>query len=188
MKDFAAVLVEQCAPTLARVKPANLFSYRPQAGEDIPAAVSYWNKLLRTRGIQIFLIKYCRKKHLFLVYVYRNRQLTQILHNQDVQAFLQEVGYAPAADAAGYLRQMQKRVCLQEEFPHEIGIFLGYPLCDVLGFMKHQGKNFTCSGLWKAYGDAEAAQKQFEHYKKCAAVYKRLYEEGRSILQLTVAA
>ncbi len=188
MKNFEAVLVEQCAPTLARVKPANLFSYRPQAGEDIPAAIAHWNQVLGARGIQVFLLKYCRTQNLFLIYVHRNRQLEQILQTPAVQEFLGTVGYTRHAEVAGYLQQLQRRVCLQEEFPHEIGIFLGYPLVDVLGFMANKGKNFTYSGLWKAYGNPEHAQKQFAQYQKCSAVYQKLYAEGRSILQLTVAA
>ena len=38
------------------------------------------------------------------------------------------------------------------DFPHEIGVFLGYPLEDVVGFIRHRGKCFTCCGCWKSYG------------------------------------
>ena len=46
----------------------------------------------------------------------------------------------------GFLRQLSNRLCLEHDFPHEIGIFLGYPLEDVVGFIENQGKNYTCSG------------------------------------------
>lgn len=51
-------------------------------------------------------------------------------------------------------------------FPHEIGIFLGYPLADVEGFMKNNGKNYLISGYWKVYQDAPSAILMFQQYKK----------------------
>ena len=37
------------------------------------------------------------------------------------------------------------------DFPHEIGLLLGYPPEDVSGFIENGGKNFLCSGYWKVY-------------------------------------
>ena len=31
-------------------------------------------------------------------------------------------------------------------FPHEIGLLLGYPVEDVLGFIRYQGKNYLYTG------------------------------------------
>ena len=33
------------------------------------------------------------------------------------------------------------------EFPHEVGLFLGYPPEDVKGFIDHRANNFKCAGL-----------------------------------------
>lgn len=44
-------------------------------------------------------------------------------------------------------------------FPHEVGVVLGYPLEDVLGYMR--GASETCSGPWRSYGDARAAELRF---------------------------
>ncbi|WP_255396957.1 DUF3793 family protein [Geobacter sp. DSM 9736] len=40
-----------------------------------------------------------------------------------------------------------------KSFPHEIGIFLGYSLKDVIGFMGWAPLPFTCQGPWKIFGD-----------------------------------
>ena len=71
---------------------------------------------------------------------------------------------------------------------HEIGVFLGYPLSDVVGFIENSGRNFTCCGCWKAYGDPQAAQRHFAQLRKCTAVYLRLFHSGTPILRLAVAA
>ncbi len=75
------------------------------------------------------------------------------------------------------LRQLSRRLCCEADFPHEIGVFLGYPLYDVVGFIENQGRNFTCCGCWKAYGDPDAAQQHFAQLNKCTAVYLRLFHE-----------
>ena len=81
-----------------------------------------------------------------------------------------------------------RRCNASKEFPHEIGVFLGYPLEDVTGFINNTGKNFRYSGIWKVYGDEKEAEKRFYKYKKCTEIYTRLWNNGRSLWQLTVAA
>ena len=74
-----------------------------------------------------------------------------------------------------------------EHSPHEIGIFLGYPLEDVVGFVRNKGKNYTFKGYWKAYGDPAAAQARFASFRKCTDVYLRCYRNGTPVTRLTVA-
>ncbi|MPN35997.1 hypothetical protein SDC9_183502 [bioreactor metagenome] len=76
---------------------------------------------------------------------------------------------------------------MERQFPHEIGLFLGYPLHDVVGFIENKGRNFTCSGYWKSYGDPETAQKCYERYRRCVSTYKRRFENGAPISRLVVA-
>ena len=86
------------------------------------------------------------------------------------------------------LKLLQSKLQAQEEFPHEIGIFLGYPLGDVIGFIKNAGQNCKCVGCWKVYCNECEAIKAFARFKKCTSVYVRLWNQGRSVRQLTVAA
>ncbi len=87
----------------------------------------------------------------------------------------------------GLLRQLRARLQRRNEFPHEIGVFLGYPLEDVQGFMENQGRNYTCCGCWKSYGDPAQARRCFSSYRACTAAYKRRYADGMGVEQLTVA-
>ena len=91
-------------------------------------------------------------------------------------------------DIDSVLAHLKERLSINEEFPHEIGVFLGYPLEDVMGFIHHNGKNFQLSGMWKVYGNKEDAEEKFGKYKKCTDIYLRLWNSGRSVQQLTVAA
>ena len=49
----------------------------------------------------------------------------------------------------------QKRLNTKN-FPHEIGVFLGYPLDDVIGFIEH--KPYYLVGDWKVYQNVNEAK------------------------------
>lgn len=57
-----------------------------------------------------------------------------------------------------YMRQ-------RKDFPHEMGILLGYPIEDVQRFIEEKGKNYLCSGYWKVYQDVASKKKLFEQYE-----------------------
>ncbi len=79
-----------------------------------------------------------------------------------------------------------KRLKECEEFPHEIGLFLGYPPEDVQGFIENRADGCKYAGCWKVYGDADAARKIFAKYKKCTDIYCMQFARGMSIERLTV--
>ena len=186
-RSFEQVLAAQCAPTLAGVKPASLFRWR---GEDLAAAcrtVAAWGRTVARSGLSVRVLKLCPKDGALLVYVYRERQLAALLADGETQAFLRGAGYCPGG-CGDMLTQLSRRLRCAEEFPHEIGVFLGYPLEDVKGFIRYGGRNFTCAGCWKAYGDPDAAARHFAQLNKCTRVYLRLFHEGTPIFRLAVAA
>jgi hypothetical protein len=187
VQNFECLLAELCAPTLARLKPGSLFRYRPQEGENIREVVRFWDTALAPRGVAVRILKTCEKTGAVLVYIHRPAWLAGILSDADTAAFLQHEGYHTDS-VESVLQQLSTRLCCQEDFPHEIGVFLGYPLSDVIGFIENHGKNYTYCGYWKSYGDPSKAQSCFAQYRKCEQVYKRLHDQGRSIWQLTVAA
>ena len=51
------------------------------------------------------------------------------------------------------------RLRRESDFPHEVGLFLGYPPRDVEGFIREKARRAKCTGAWKVYGDEEAARK-----------------------------
>ena len=69
------------------------------------------------------------------------------------------------------------------EFPHELGIFLGYPLADVKGFIEHNGKDFLYQGYWKVYENVEERKKMFSIYN---VVKEEFIREMQALLFLPV--
>lgn len=183
---FEKTLIEQCAPTLAGVKPASLFRIKGDL-QELRCTVDSWDSRLKPFGIRVMILKECLTAGACMVYIYRKRWLGRILHDTENLTFLKGLGYQ-GTDPEEMLLRLSRQFCLEGEYPHEIGLFLGYPLEDVVGFIKNRGHNFTCCGHWKCYGDPAAAQARFDRYNACTSAYKRLYGQGTPVIQLVVAA
>lgn len=97
-------------------------------------------------------------------------------------------GYPQTAKLEKYLFCLKKRLCECNGFPHEIGVFLGYPLDDVKGFILNKGRGCKCCGLWKVYCNECETRKLFDKIQKCTQVYLQVFEEGRNLTQMTVCA
>ena len=193
MRTLEEVLVEQCAPTLARIKPASMFRYQPrdlkaepleQALEKLPAL----RKLLAARGIRIRILKNCPKTDTLLFFVFRTEMCERLLEDRASRTFLRTGGYDAEQGLDVLLEQFSERICLREAFPHEIGVLLGYPLADVIGFIRNSGRNCRGQGCWKSYSDPSGAKRSQEMYRKCTRIYKRLFAAGTPLTKLAVAA
>ncbi len=185
-ENFERNLVAYCAPTLAGLKTGGLFRVQHCACMDADAQVGFWDKELSSRGVRLTVLS--RDRNGALIYAYRPVMLEQDLSAPAVRVFLMGCGYERPDSAEAALMTLSRRIRAQKGFPHEIGLFLSYPLEDVMGFIQHNGRNFTLCGCWKVYGDACHAARCFARYKKCAEVYLRHFDMGRSVKQLTIAA
>lgn len=175
-------IVRYCAPTLAGIKVGNLFGYRYSDEKSLIKAVMNNNRSLNSKGVYFAILK--AENGRALIYVYRKKALEDKLNDIRIQNFLKKYGYlsfklAPCLDV---LRNHLKLI----DFPHEIGIFLGYPIDDVIAFIENQGENFRCCGCWKAYTNVDKAEKTFSLYKKCTKMYCLKASEGKDIWKLTV--
>ena len=88
---------------------------------------------------------------------------------------LSKCGYPPG-NANACLAHLIARLRAEGEFPHEVGLFLGYPPADVDGFM-HRKDSYKLCGLWKVYDDVEGAIRQFARCGRHEA-YLRRYAQG----------
>lgn len=72
----------------------------------------------------------------------------------------------------------------KSEFPHEIGIFLGYPIEDVKGFIKWQGRKYLFAGYWKVYAHLVETKELFQAYDKAKEQSIQEFLNGKSILEI----
>lgn len=176
-------VIEQCSPTLAGIKTGNLFSIKDEDTEGIVDTLRELNGVIREKGLRIVPIK--KSERHMLIYMYRPDYLKHDFNDPDAINILKELGYSPD-DVERCLAKLAGELNKNEGFPHEIGLFLGYPPRDVKCFMKDPDRGVQCTGYWKAYGDKEEAVKTFNRYNHCTKVYKNAYKNGRTLAELTV--
>ena len=148
-------LIRCCAPTMACLKTGNMFT---------------WNQRLSHKGLRILPLRWRDGKA--LLYLYRPKLLERDLRDPLSRKLLSECGYT-GEGASICLARLISRLRTEEDFPHEVGLFLGYPPADVDGFM-HRKDECKLSGLWKVYDDVESAIRQFKDgilMSKVAVIY-----------------
>lgn len=178
------ILIRNCSPTLAGIKPGNLFSCEYPSQQALLQYIRRLNRTLVPKGIRVVVLR--AREGRALIYLFRYTAVQKMLSDRHAAAILRDRGYTQLRVEPCVCRLLG-RCQDEEEFPHEIGLFLGYPPEDVQGFIENKACNQKCTGCWKVYGDPVRAQKTFEKYKKCTHVYCSQYEHGKHIDRLTVA-
>ena len=178
------LLIRHCSPTLAGMKTGSIFCCDYSTKEELWAFLCLLNQKLVKKGLRVLPLRLENGRA--MIYVYRPNRLKSDLSHGTATRLLGERNYSMRSSDRCVLELME-RLRDNAEFPHEIGLFLGYPPEDVDGFISNRAANSKCVGTWKVYGDEDAARKTFAKYKKCTEVYSIQYARGKSIERLTVA-
>ncbi len=168
----------QCAPVLARIKPSNLLILEGVGPFEVL-------ELMDGTGLSFEYLYGGKNKQVWLVYWLE--ELKEILEKWENRLFLRKLGYNSFEDRKvfGQLKyRYETYLCGKSSYPHELGILLGYPLEDVVGFMKNKGKNYLYSGYWKVYKNAENAKRLFERYHAVRKEAEKLALEGKGLWEM----
>lgn len=180
------LIAYHCAPALAGIKPANIFSCRKSDHPALRGELCSLNSELNKKGIYLEILRECGKRA--LVMLYRKNKLKERLSDAEISKLLEGFGYPKNADIGLMIETLRNRVTDSEEFPHEIGAFLGYPIGDIYGFMNHKNENCLYTGYWRVYGDVEKCKECFRRYDVCRdAILKRI-RNGQSLVKIFCAA
>lgn len=179
-KNFGKKLAYHTAPTLLGIKCASLISL--QSTEfDLDFHTRYFNRRAAVKGLKSRLLCRCGNRTLMLVY--REEMLQKRLSDSGAREILAKYGYCDDFTLEECLERLSRRASEGEGFPHEIGIFLGYPIEDVKGFIANKGDNFKLCGAWKVYENVEGARRTFDNYNKCRRFLCNKLDEGFDIYQ-----
>ncbi|MCR4672091.1 MAG: DUF3793 family protein [Lachnospiraceae bacterium] len=177
-------LIRFASPTLAGLKTGSLFGYPCKCAEEACRDVREINHLLSPKGIIALPLAFQQDR--VLLYIYRPALLRRDLGDPRARSLLADRGY-PLNSMNRCICTLSGRLKAEGTFPHEIGLFLGYPPEDVEGFVNNKAANFKCSGTWKVYGNEEKAKAAFNKYRKCTECYVKQHERGTSLSKLAVS-
>ncbi|NVF10705.1 DUF3793 family protein [Anaerococcus sp. AGMB00486] len=177
------LLINYASPTLANKKIANLFTFKNTKNLDIEEMVAEWNKVLNEKNVYVEILK--KSSSSAQIYTYRPSKLKYVLNESKTRTLLNRLGYNTSDMnlCIEYLKVRIKKI----DFPHEIGIFLGYPYEDVTGFINNKGSKFLANGYWKVYEKKEQKLKIFNNYNKIKKSYKILFNRYKDIRTLCIS-
>ncbi len=178
---FEKVLAFHCGPSLAGIKTANLAAFSTEEYPDFLDLLQEYAAVFQKKGVRLTLL---RQSPRYLLLVYRESLLRERLDHPPVQELLVREGYPLGEPLEAILAHLQARMAKGKDFPHEIGLFLGYPVEDVEGFRLHKGENYKFCGYWKVYSNVEQARHRFARYDKCRDALCRRIAQGQSIARV----
>jgi hypothetical protein len=178
----------ECSEVLAGVKPANLISLVNRTRPCGRNLFQLWQTMQqqavkRLVGLD-FLVLQTKDRALMLL-CYDKSQLNNHLDHAGIRTLLHKAGYHRDATLNSLLDELKRRVADQGSFPHEIGLFIGYPAKDVAAFMGLIKLPFTCQGPWKIFGNPDQSLCLAEQYRCCRTTMTKLLASGnRTTLEL----
>lgn len=185
-ETLETLLAYYCAPAFAGIKPSNIATIQKSQMPNLHGEIDRLNKELNSRDIYIEILCECERHA--LVMVYRKSVLQKHLSRPGETAFLVRCGYSLGGSFADYMSKLKSRLGC-DNFPHEIGVFLGYPLRDIYCFVNHRNRGCLMVGEWRVYHNSEEAAKMFSRFKACrAALVRMVTQRGKTLAQIFCAA
>ena len=117
------LILRQASPTLAGLKTGSLFTVPYRSEAELRADVAEMNRRLAPKGVYLRILRVRRRA---LLYLYRPSYLSRDFSQAETAQLLRQFGYA-AENAEQCLERLGERLRAGGDFPHEIGLFLGYP-------------------------------------------------------------
>lgn len=199
-------IVAHCSPVLAGMKPSNMFSLQFKCQRcyatrgcsrmgalDFAAAFESCKSRLAACGLELVVL--AQRERSMLLFLYRPVLLERCLGDGRVAAYLESCGYPVGAGAAACIAALCARIARSDQlarmrrvctFPHEVGLFLGYPFDDVMGFIAHAGAGYVASGCWKVYARERDALDAFCRFDACKEEFAGRFARGERLEQLAM--
>ena len=178
LKSVETQLALQCAPLITGLKISNLLNVAKESEKLVCA-------FLKKSKISYYLLMRTKQKIFFLLF---NRiELEKYMAQEEMHEWLRKEGYTELGFGKilrTFRNRYQKHMEEGKEFPHEMGIILGYPMEDVKGFVENQGKNFLYSGYWKVYENKQEKILLFQKFEQAKETLIQMLGNGIDMLQI----
>ena len=173
--SIARLLVSHCTPLLAGMKVAHMLTCE----RTVYCKIAH---LVCGTGIQIRPLT--RNSDRITFFLYDELALARHVNSHLNAEFLRLHGYEDLS-LPHVFREVSRRYASYKNgtasFPHELGVLLGYPLHDVIGFMEHGGKNCLFCGYWKVYSQPEQKAYLFRSFDRAREHFLSSLQRGNGI-------
>ena len=175
-------LLLQCAPMIAGLKASNLLIIASENEADARRILN---------GTKISCARLARMDKKTTMLIYHEQWVKEYLASREVSELLRVLGnegkgfYEVLHSVRKKYRSYMKK---EGEFPHELGLLLGYPAEDVKGYMDNKGRNYLCTGYWQVYADPAAKLNLFQKFELARERLIRAIFDGKEIQELIQVA
>lgn len=170
------IILYHAAPTLFSNKPSTLITFNKFGTNTYDLWQTYKDGVserLRCNFIELY-----DNGERCTVLFYDKKNLICTLYSKDNMKFLQQYGYRNNMNISEMFNFLKLRCC--SCCPHEIGIFLGFPIDDVKEFIYGKNNDYLLNGYWKVYHNLEKAKKIFSLYDEAKnLVIKHIFIEEK---------
>ena len=159
-------LIYNASLVISGVKPSATITIKKGNENLYDKWIKYGIDFLDSIDIQYIDLREC--SNALIILRDSEEQLSHHIFKEENKRFLRQLGYSEENDMREYLEILKRRY---KEFncPHELGIFLGFPLNDVKDFMNCKDKKCLSCGYWLVYNNLQEAQEIFSKYDKVKA-------------------
>lgn len=170
-----SIIAYHSAPVLEGEKPSVLLNFTNKGTRKLSDAwVKKREQLPTARNFRYFELM--RAPERTVVLFYQPSLLQEVIREESAAHYLRSCGYRKELTLETALSDLQTKY--KVGCPHEIGIFLGIPLPDVLGFIRNRGKKALVSGCWKVYHDPASKLALFSRYQEAKGCFVKYIMAG----------
>ncbi|MPM95853.1 hypothetical protein SDC9_143008 [bioreactor metagenome] len=171
-----SVIAYNCAPTLKGLKAAStvtLCNYDRNMKNNWSL---YKDEILKELGIKSFELR--ETKDYIAILLYDENLLYNKLKKEEISYFLSDYGYKPGSSLDQYLCTLKRRYEAMN-CPHELGVFLDFPLKDVKTFIDNPNEPYLLCGYWKVYHNKTSALEIFKSFDKAKLeIIRRIFKDN----------
>lgn len=187
LSDIEVQMALQCAPFISGLKVSNLFIVQDKD-------LDYLLSLLNEMNMSWKILFHGKKKTTLLLY--KEEALREYFSDVRVKEVMKNAGYGRKFVDDENIDMLMEIFCgryqrymkTKRQFPHEMGVFLGYPVEDVEGYLSNNGENSLYTGYWKVYENVEEKFRLFKSFEAAKENIIRFLAQGVSIKNIADAA
>lgn len=182
-----SMVAYSAAPTVDGHKPSTLITFTRNQRNLYGLWQQHKEEVVKSLDISFFELR--KTEDSILILIYRPEVLKEYLFKEDNIRFLNDYGYTEKMNIEACIERLKSKFCFG--CPHEMGVFLGYPVKDVMGFIANQGKECLMCKYWKVYHNPRRARYIFDIYDKAKdkmanAILKAFYSKETMTLCSTI--
>ncbi|MBQ9764918.1 MAG: DUF3793 family protein [Lachnospiraceae bacterium] len=171
-------LALQCAPLIMGLKMSNLLII-PMENEET------FEDIIDKTDISVYRLLNYQGKTVYLLY--DKGKVIEFLNSDRTKEVFMREGYKSFL-LEDILHSFQNRYehfrVNGGQFPHEMGLLLGYPVEDVVGFIENRGNNYLYSGYWKVYARPLEKKELFAKFEDAKDSVVKMLSSGISMKEI----